>query len=452
MNQKLATLATRGKVLDYAQGDVQTLDAILKRTERSFVAAGLPFRNPVSNATFALRYFQKDLQGKRRMHQSVMFKTYRGGRIECLQAGYFDKAYYLDIHSAYPSEIAKLVRDDGRWDISDYVRADAQYAAVLCDVDIPDSLPVGPVPLVAREGFIYYPVGRFRTMVTLSEYRWLEQKGWVRKVYKVWQQFWGKGDFPFAKIADIYDQRIANPEASYALKIVMNSLYGKMAQRTKRRFLINRGWIHPACVYRDGAYYREEWVYKWHTSFAYASEITARIRLRLLDELPTSNVIFFATDGVMLTKPFTPENTGPGLGQWGEAEEVENLVVVGSGVYQYDQWKEGKKGYVRERITKFRGFSSAFGSFAYALQRAGNRHSCFFSVIRNTSMKQSTHEVDFNVLAEVSRRLDVNFDRKRLWPRRWSARDLLDHQYQSEPWLYQKPITITLGTRGRETK
>jgi hypothetical protein len=50
-----------------------------------------------------------------------------------------------------------------------------------------------------------------------------------------------------------------------------------------------------------------------------------------------------------------------------------------------------------------------------------------------------------NVLEEEQRSLDVNFDRKRNWARRWSARELTEESIDSRPWVYYGRVKLPLN-------
>lgn len=440
MGDRLNDPKTRQKVLDYARQDVLVLQRILEKTQVSFTRAGLEFVRPVSCASFAERSFSAELATGRapRYVQQTARLAYYGGHIECLRAGFFARAWNSDIHSAYPSEIAALISCDGKWR-SDLriVRPDAKYAFVHCVLDIPEDSYIGPVPVRSRLGYIYYPVGKFRTWLTLSEFIYCEK--WITKILRIVQMIGGSGERPFfAKVHAMYKQRQENPQASYAIKIILNALYGKTAQ--KRSIMKPTRYVDSRATFMNDQFFTKGEQWSKHTSFVYASEVTARIRMKLLEETPLDKVIFFATDAAMTIEPCRMANTGPGLGQWSEPEEIHNLCVIGAGVYQYEYWNEEQE---HVRRTKFRGFDVRFGEFTPLLARAGNRHSVSFKVTRNTSMKQSVDPTDFNVLRDVSRHMNVNFDRKRQWPKRWSAAELLDNQFTSQPWLYTPTFYIS---------
>lgn len=427
----------RDKLLTYALGDAETLQQIINRTVEAFRAAGLKFDNPYSNAAFAQRVFKKAFKYEKNWKaEAAAREAYHGGRIECLRAGYFRRAYYYDIHSAYPSEISRLIKPNGIWIFSREIRSDAVYAFIDCEISIPQSEYIGPIPLKRRSGLIVYPLGRFRKTITLTEFRYLERKGWITKIFSAWQHCWPMVTYPFKQIQEIYEKRKKYPAQSYALKIVLNATYGKLAQVQEEWIRTNH--VRPYTELFDGRswYVKEKW--KDHTSFVYAAEITARIRTRLIEEIDPKYVIFYATDGIMTTKPINLK-TGPGLGEWGGPDEVKDLIVIGSGVYTY-KIKEGGKTY--QVTTKFRGFSPRLNLYA-ALAKAGRLHILRTKVLRNTSLRQAMKTPgSLNILRETTRVLSVNFDRKRKWSKFWTAGDLTKYRFTSEPWIYYKPVRI----------
>lgn len=437
MKARLADPETRETVLAYALQDARGLQSLIDETVKAFERAGLKFERPFSNASFSQRVFNQALtrKGVTRPVDKVARKAYFGGRIECLRIGYFPEAFYYDVHSAYPSVIAGLLSPNGRWIThDDYVRDDAIYAFINATLKVPDSVVCGPVSVRLRSNRIVYPSGVFRRILTLTEYRHCEALGFIKKIHAVYQHIWLKKEvYPFAKVRSLYLQRQKNPAQSYAIKIVLNAVYGKTAQMLNERL--------PATVID----HKTEWVgrrpyrrresNKRFTNFVYASEITARIRTRLIQEIPPEKVIFYATDGVMCITPISGLNVGDDLGQWSTAERVTDLVVVGSGVYQYTD-SDG------ERVTKFRGFASRF-DLIELLRKHEGRRMIPVKVLRNTSLRQAVQRPhDLNILAEVERKLDLNFDAKRSWTKRRTASDLLTNQFDSEPLIYYGTLKV----------
>jgi hypothetical protein len=337
-------------------------------------------------------------------HNEMAQRSFRGGMIECLRAGYFERAWYIDLRSAYPSAICALPDTPRVWrPIQMTPDADATYASIDCVVKIPESLPKGYLPYRKSKGEgLIYPVGRWRAWLDLYSFRQAERLGFIEEIYGGIQGIGSAEDFPFReKIQRLFRERAADEQKKFAVKIILNSLYGKFAEMYDER-------LTP------------------HTNFFMAAEITARTRWRLLRDIHPDDVIFYATDGVFLKRKPDGLDFGINLGQWSEPEEVRDLVVVGSGVYTYRRLDKIVE-------TKFRGFSKDLDLYALL-----DTDSYVISVPlqRNQTLGETIRTGDwdgFNVIRTEERQMSVNFDQKRKWECFWQARDLLQRSFESVP-------------------
>jgi DNA polymerase family B len=457
-DELLAVLRAGGRraaqVRDYCQNDAALVEEMYEHSRLSMERAGVHFEKPISCASIAVQKFSKSMaHDVPREVNNAFEKTYRGGRIECPRVGYFPTAYLYDIHSAYPSVMSNLCQTSGQWlPVEKQPRPDALYAAVSITLHIPRDLYRCPVP-VKGETQLMYPYGQWSQWVDLETYRVLENEGFVRKIRRGYQLIADGVKRPFAALAEMYDERQRQPAQSWALKIIMNALYGKVAERIGK-------WFPTQFVNRDSEAWRgqfwtrrEQWTKR--TNFVYASAITAGIRLRMYREIPPETTIFYATDGVMLMKPITEGlDVGPGLGQWSEPEVVRDLVVVGSGVYTYKATHCDKcKAHWEDALTacpacgkpcvhtKMRGFEVGLDLYQLLDRR---RRILTLNVRRNWTLAQSIRQRKysmFNELVDVPRYLDVCFDRKRIWERDRTGRDLLQGNFTSRPWAHYPDVT-----------
>jgi DNA polymerase elongation subunit (family B) len=254
----------------------------------------------------------------------------------------------------------------------------------------------------------------------------------IRKIRRGFQLVASMVKRPFEALAEMYQERLRQPSQTWALKIIMNALYGKVAERIGK-------WFPSQFVNRDTELWRGQfWMRRkqWtkRTNFVYASAITAGIRLRLYREIPPEDCIFYATDGVMLMRPVKSIKQGSGLGQWSAPEVVTDLVVVGSGVYTY----KDASGIVH---TKMRGFEVGLDLYKLLDHR---RRVLTLMVRRNWTLAQSIRQrkyAMFNELVDVSRYLDVCFDHKRIWESSRTGRDLLKRSFESRPWAHYPDVT-----------
>lgn len=137
---------------------------------------------------------------------------------------------------------------------------------------------------------------------------------------------------PYDWIEPLYEKRKAIGKATrgYPLKLGLNGLYGKLAQRL------------------GGAPYRD---------LAAAGLITAITRAKLIRAYGAGyqdHVVMLATDAVFSDRPL-PVDIGPGLGQW-EHKERAGLFIVQPGIY----WSQGSaelpktRGIPRSRVIERR--------------------------------------------------------------------------------------------------
>lgn len=118
---------------------------------------------------------------------------------------------------------------------------------------------------------------------------------------------------PFAWVEAIYEYRksLGKSTVGYPLKLGINGLYGKLAQR------------------QGGA--------PWRNHIA-AGLITATVRAKLIDAYASdpSAVVMIATDSVFSFRPLKLD-IGPNLGQWEETQRHSGVFIVQPGIY----WSPG---------------------------------------------------------------------------------------------------------------
>jgi hypothetical protein len=402
----------RDQIIDYCMHDARLVEMLAGETENKFGKIGISFENPISCASLSLRVFEQKMNFSSipAGYNEMARESFRGGMIECLRAGYFPRAWYIDLRSAYPSAIRDLVEMPLIWKpVVEKPEDSATYAAIECAVHVPCTWFKGCLPY-STGGPLIYPVGRWRTWVDLYTFRQVERLGLIEQIYGGIQGIGDSKEFPFREeIERLYLERGKDEQKKWAIKIVLNSLYGKFAETIEERFT-------P------------------HTNFFMAAEITARTRWRLIQDINPEDVIFYATDGVFLCRK--PEGLvfGADLGQWSEAEEIRDLVVVGSGVYTYRHLDGSVE-------TKFRGFSSQADLYTLLDNQS---HIVRILLQRNQKLGVTvrTGRWDrFNVIHTDERELNVNFDRKRRWEKVWTAQELLHRSFESLPW--------SVGDQGR---
>jgi hypothetical protein len=191
----------------------------------------------------------------------------------------------------------------------------------------------------------------------------------------------------------------------YALKILLNGLYGK------------------TCQYNHGT--------GKLTNFFYASYITAETRLKVAEIAMKhpKEAIEIATDSVTLTKDISDElRITDYLGDWNRTEYVEGL-FIGSGMRQ--TWYYGG-----DSVTYARGLTDQ-RNYNMLSDMMNNRNSAELTFIRKRPIhlgemllhKYKLKFDDLGVFMDIKKTLKVNTDTKSIWEREYdSFGDFLDSE------------------------
>jgi hypothetical protein len=277
--------------------------------------------------------------------------AYFGGRFEMLKYGAVQqKVYEYDINSAYPAALSRVPSlRDGLWSHSDgdihdddaFALYHVRYAGTRSDIP-------GPVGVRGSTGNVSYPLKADAwiwtpELLTLKKYCDVVE-GAIFEVVEVWHFKPADMTRPFAFVPALFEQRrilkAAGDGAQIALKLALNSMYGKLAQQV--------GWIPgtPSAPMRIPPYHQLEW----------AGYVTSWTRAKVL-EAALENleaIIAFETDALFSTEPLNV-TIGTGLGEW-ELTEFDSLTYVQSGHY-YGTLTKGKKvnGKIQKEVVKCRG-------------------------------------------------------------------------------------------------
>lgn len=268
-------------------------------------------------------------------------RAYYGGRFEQFFMGVADKTYEYDIRSAYPAAISLMPSfADVEWkhnylasvpsELNDWTLYKVSWSMA------PFNSPVwiGPLPFRDDRGRIYYPQQGTRSWYWGIEVKNLTKLSHIKYVFhESWTPTFHRGyEFPFRWISDMYYDRQkmksdGNP-AQLALKLGMNSVYGKLAQSkgAKYEYEPETGeghWKKP----------------RWHHPF-YAGWITAYCRAKMWDLVCTAlqqevPIYSLETDAIFVGDKLSGLDLGTGLGQFDEIE-LDGFISIQSGVH-YDK-------------------------------------------------------------------------------------------------------------------
>jgi hypothetical protein len=257
---------------------------------------------------------------------------YAGGRFELFRLGRHEKVYGIDINSAYPAAISRLPSlSEGTWRYVNRPGTIQEFGIYHVRINGQGLLARKPSPLFHRDRAhnISYP------WVTDGWY-------WSPEIIAT-KPLWDKESFeivegyeyvdwstrPFGFVRDMYDQRrelkLKKDGSEKAIKLALNSLYGKMAQRV--------GWDRTG---KPPVWHQLEWA-------GYVTSATRAKLFAVMARIPWDHLIGVETDGIYTT--FDPSRLGIAnskiLGEW-EITEYQEMMYVQSGVYfakgEDDQW------------------------------------------------------------------------------------------------------------------
>lgn len=248
---------------------------------------------------------------------------YAGGRFELYRLGRHERVYGIDINSAYPAAISKLPSlSEGTWKYVTNPSTIQEFGIYHVRLKGMGLLAKQPSPLFHRD-----PAHNI-------SYPWLTE-GWYWSPEIIsCKPYWEKAGFeivegyeyvdwstrPFGFVRDMYEERrrlkAEGNGAEKALKLALNSLYGKMAQRV--------GWERTG---RPPTWHQLEWA-------GYVTSATRAKLFAVMARIPWEHLIAVETDGIYTT--YDPSKLGIRdskiLGQW-ETTEYDEMMYVQSGVY-----------------------------------------------------------------------------------------------------------------------
>ena len=328
------------RLIAYNDEELQLLVALLKKLQSAFQAIGVELTEWYGPGAVAKYWFREhDVFPKDKNTSGSMYAlngAYYGGRFEQPQLGTFKNVYEYDIHSAYPSVMADMpnflswhpvqsFRDNpySLWYISFDLRQgqedDNNSAAAFL-----------PLPVRARDGHICFPlVGK--------GWYWYDEVKVLLDYFPNAKIVWHKGYIadtegrPFSWVPELYEYRqelkAKLDPAEFAIKVGLNSLYGKTAQRVGSSPFFSLAWA------------------------GYTTAVTRAKLARAGYEAGSRNVIGFATDALFTTKPVDVPLSDR-LGDWEESCYTSGIFFQ-SGVYRLSN--------PGEQIDRYRGSASRAG-------------------------------------------------------------------------------------------
>lgn len=345
------------KIIEYSKMECALLGEMVGKLRDAFVAGGLspaPYEGP---GPVAGRVLASHVTGKERMDAiraavppavwEMAAKAYYGGRFEVAAHGSVKRPVWeYDIKSAYPDAMRSLpCLVHGQWSEGG---SDGLYVAEL-SWTMPEArhFPrgahgvMGPLPVRAGDGSISFPTAG-------SGWYWSPEIPPYAVIHHAWSYQRVCDCSPFDWVDDLYQQRAdlerQKKGSGIGLKLTLNSLYGKLAQRIGKAPHYNPVWASLITAYTRAKIYS---VYLQHPR----------------------RVVMMATDAVFLTEEAPELTIGSALGEWeigNDGQPFQDFCIFQPGVYFDGETAKFKtrgvpKARFAEKAAEFREAANDFG-------------------------------------------------------------------------------------------
>ena len=462
-------LNNRSKMSSYAIQDAKITQGLTDLIVSAINEAGLELRHLYSPGYAAKCYLtQKGVAIKNVPKQFIEFvrEGYFGARIEVVKRGTFKKIHAFDIKSAYPFALTNLPN------LSQAVyrkskRIEAKYYFVRARVWM-KSASSYLLPYRGKGGVISFPRYNGQTTVlTNFEYEYLKRHKLAKMQIVEVLNLFVKDDRPFAvMVEELFKRRSESSGKKILFKLILNSMYGIFAEAihnykpvgvvrsyyqfmrqgesaARKVILALAGnyctsaveyWRNQCqCQYckilrktLPRARFNDKPLYyhrrsKTHYSvtqdagrkanYALAAMITAFTRVRLFDYQRKAGDKFIAcfTDSVLIEAGGKiPFKTGDKLGEL-ERREDTPLTLIGCGVYETNEETKARS---YRGVKSIKQLLKSKPKLQYYPIKQLQRVSAGVMIRRPL-----VQYADFNALKKVTKFMNINFDKKRVWKR-----------------------------------
>lgn len=282
-----------------------------------------------------------------------IFSGYYGGRTEAFSRGKIEGVNYYDVNSLYPyvmlnkmplPQSVKIVKKCSERLIHNFM------GVTSCEVIVPKMMYP---PLPVRSEKLIFPTGKFKGTWNNNELSYAISQGVkIKKITK--QIIYQKSHTPFKEyVTDLYKKRLMykkeNNSFEIVVKLMMNSLYGKFAQKNISEYRVFE-WDkldskHAKIYYRNDnmgykidhldnkIIFRKDKQCKAVFIFPiYSSYITSYARIHLHKLIIKSNALYVDTDSIITYKEM---EVSEGLGGLKCEGSNESAIIVKPKFYTY---------------------------------------------------------------------------------------------------------------------
>jgi hypothetical protein len=321
--------------------------------------------------------------------QDLAYRSYFGGRFEMTKRGFIGKAFLYDINSAYPYAITQIPDlNNGRWIKRKSIHPKAKLGFFEVLADIPDDTYIPPFAFRVNNEIIF-PTGKFITYCTLAELQACKNPNWY-KILNSWQFVPGTDTHPYAEfIQKMYQKRLKLKQNGDAmqlpLKVILNSIYGKTGQKVNR---IIGNLFNPV-------------IFSFITGFA-----RAQLYCFVTENKIEKEIVAFATDSICVRKDLGIDSSK--LGEFHLDKSGNDVYYLQNGLYRFNgKWKQRGLGNLGSKEIEE----------IDTMERQGKLYAKF-KVLRSKRLRSAILEDkldEIGKIKEITREVNLNADRKRLW-------------------------------------
>jgi len=276
----------------------------------------------------------------------------------------------------------------GKWFKSKTILDNALLGFFKIEAKIPDCKYIPPFPFKTNDKLVF-PSGNFITYCTLAELKSCNNPDYY-SIIQSYQYCDETPSYPYKEFVEsIFNKRLRLKEEKnpleLPLKVILNSIYGKTAQRVGNRI----GNLFNPVI---------------------ASTITGTTRAMLYDFVQRNgiekNVVSFATDSIISTKKLNTHSIQ--LGKFAFENSGNDVYVLQNGIYRFNgKWKKRGIGNIGNKQIEH----------LDTIEQDGKLYQVF-KLLRVNRLRTSILSDDIASIGQfntIERRVDLNADRKRIW-------------------------------------
>lgn len=330
------------ELLKYNLQDCKVSYYAMELFHTTIVGQGGTFKDTIASCSLSIfrNRFLKDTFWRHDTEICMdQFKGYYGGNTHAYKRGRFKNYFLYDIVSMYPSEMRKIYPNPNtlsknKYNTTEYIE---QYEG-MSEVSV--SCPKMEYPFLSHkseDGRLFCPTGTWKGWYCHHELRYATELGYT--ILKVHNCHWYKETmYPFAEFVDtLYEirkkyKRENNP-MHFVIKLIMNSLYGKFAQKftdvpeLKHESEVDIDFLNKNPDYTaKGDYY----VFKTNTEpkafsfIIWSAYTTAYARIKLHKLIVKYEAVYCDTDSIMCKKEIVSNSDLGGL----ELKEIVKEAII----------------------------------------------------------------------------------------------------------------------------